>query len=141
MSRIFLDSNILIYFIEDEGVQGQQAAALITRMSERRDEAITSVMTLGEVLTKPAREGRDDLVDQYERALSSPGITVAAFDRESARRYAWIRCDKTIKAPDAIQLAVAATVGCDLFVTNDQRLSKKIIPGIHFIQALEQVSI
>lgn len=138
MSRIFLDTNIFIYLIEDEGDLGLRAGELLVQMSRRRDEVITSAMTLGEVLTKPTRENRRDLVDLYEDLLHSPGIHIGDFTEAAARRYAGIRADKTIKSPDAIQLAVAATVGCDLFVTNDDRLSKKIVPGIHFIVSFDR---
>jgi predicted nucleic acid-binding protein len=62
---------------------------------------------------------------------------VLPFDRASARVYAQLRTDKTLKAPDAIQLACAAAAGCDLFITNDDRLSRRIIPGIQFIVSLE----
>lgn len=141
MSRIFLDSNIFIYLIEDRGALGKQTEELLERLSLRCDEVLTSVLTLGEVLAKPIREGRNDLVELYEQALSSPGMEVLAFDKNAARIYARIRLDRTIKAPDAIQLAVAATSRCDLFVTNDQRLSKKVIPGIQFIAALDNVPI
>jgi predicted nucleic acid-binding protein len=138
MSRIFLDTNIFIYLIEDEGDFGQRANELITQMSRRRDEVITSAITLGEVLVKPTSGGRHDLVDIYEELLHSPGIHIADFDQHAARRYAEIRADRTIKSPDAIQLAVAANFGCDLFITNDDRLSKKIIPGIHFIASFDR---
>lgn len=141
MSRIFLDSNIFIYLIEDRGALGKRAAELLERLSMRRDEVTTSVLTLGEVLTKPIRENRIDLAEQYEQALSSQGMEIVAFDRGAARAYARIRIDKTIRAPDAMQLATAAVSKCDLFVTNDQRLSKKVIPGIQFISSLENVPI
>ena len=51
--------------------------------------------------------------------------------------YATIRQDRSISPPDAIQLACAAAVGMDLFITNDQRLSRKVVPGIHFITSLD----
>ena len=44
----------------------------------------------------------------------------------------------SIRAPDAIQLACASATGTDLFITNDERLSRKNIQGIHFIQSLEK---
>jgi predicted nucleic acid-binding protein len=52
-----------------------------------------------------------------------------------------VRQDKSIRAPDAIQLSVAASARCDLFVTNDDRLSRKVIDGIQFIAALNRVPI
>ena len=41
-----------------------------------------------------------------------------------------------IRPPDAIQLACAAQVGVDLFITNDDRLSRLTIPGIQFLVPL-----
>jgi predicted nucleic acid-binding protein len=43
----------------------------------------------------------------------------------------------TIRPPDAIQLACAAEAGIDLFITNDDRLSKKAVRGIHFVTSLK----
>ena len=40
---------------------------------------------------------------------------------------------------DAIQLACAATAETNLFVTNDARLSRKVVSGVDFIVPLDQV--
>jgi predicted nucleic acid-binding protein len=139
MSRVFLDTNIFIYLIEDRGEHGRRAAELLDRLTVRRDLIYTSTLTLGEVLTQPLLKGNRKLADEYEKALNSPGVHLIDFDRAAARRYASIRLDKSIKAPDAMQLAVAAAVQCDLFVTNDDRLSRKVVPGIHFVSGLDRV--
>ena len=65
-------------------------------------------------------------------------MRLLSFDRLSARTYAQLRQDKTLKAPDAIQLSCAANAKCDLFITNDDRLSRKIVPGIQFITSLDR---
>lgn len=139
MSKVFLDTNIFIYLIEDRGVNGRRAAELLDRMTERRDSVYTSTLTLGEVLTLPLQKEDVKLADQYERVLTSPGVHLLDFDRVAARIYARVRLDKGIKAPDAMQLSIAAAAQCDLFVTNDDRLSRKIVPGIHFVSGLERV--
>jgi predicted nucleic acid-binding protein len=64
--------------------------------------------------------------------------TILAFDASCASRYAAIRSDRGIKAPDAIQLACAAAAGVDLFITNDDRLSRKHVPDVKFITSLER---
>jgi predicted nucleic acid-binding protein len=66
------------------------------------------------------------------------GTRLVAFDVAAARRYASIRLDQSIKPPDAIQLACAAEASIDLFITNDARLSRKVVPGIQFISSLER---
>ncbi len=66
------------------------------------------------------------------------GARVVPFDATAARRYAAIRLDRGIRPPDAIQLACAAEAGVDLFITNDERLSRKIVPGIQFLTSLDR---
>lgn len=63
------------------------------------------------------------------------------FDEKAAWTYARIRKDRSLRAPDAIQLACAATVGVDLFITNDARLHSKQVSGIQFIVPLDRVPI
>lgn len=136
MSRIFFDTNLFIYLLEDAGERGKRVEAMVQRISERRDHLLTSTFTLAEVLVKPLAVGDLAWADKYEKLLNTPGVSLLSFDRASARIYAEIRQDKSIKPPDAIQLACAAHAGCDLFIANDDRLSKKIVPGIHFITSL-----
>lgn len=141
VSRVFLDTNIFIYLIEDRGALGMRSYSLIERLSQRRDLVYTSTLTLGELLTMPLARGDIALMDQYEKHLSSPGVHMVDFDRAAARIFAKIRQDRSIKAPDAMQLSVAAASHCDLFVTNDDRLSRKVVPGIQFITSLDRVPI
>ena len=138
MSRIFFDTNLFIYLLEDEGERGAQVSRLLQRIILRRDELMTSVLTLGEILVKPLAAGDLAWADRCERMLSTAGMSVLPFDKSTARIYAQIRRDKTLKPPDAIQLACAGSARCDLFVTNDNRLRQKIVPGIQFIASLDQ---
>lgn len=137
MSRVFWDTNLFVYLIEDKGERTERVAALRRRMFERNDELLTSALTLGELLVKPIGAGDDDLRSRYEQLITA-GATVLPFDARAAPRFAEIRQDRSIRAPDAIQLACAAVAGTDLFVTNDERLSRKNVPGIEFIQSLRQ---
>ena len=135
MSRVFWDTNLFIYLIEDSDDRARQVVELYQRMTERGDLLFTSALTLGEVLVKPTERNDDALRVRYEQAICS-GASVLPFDIDAATHYAEIRQDRTIRAPDAIQLACAAAAGMDLFVTNDNRLTRKSVRGIHFIQAL-----
>ena len=137
MSRVFWDTNIFVYLVEDRGERAERVAALRRRMIERDDELLTSALTLGEVLVKPMEIGDDDLRRRYEQTIGT-GATVLPFDLRATPRFAEIRRDRSIRAPDAIQLACASVAGTDLFITNDERLSRKHIRGIHFIQSLER---
>lgn len=104
-------------------------------MRERGDSLFTSALTVGEVLVKPVERNNDALRRRYEQALSS-GATVLPFDIDAALHYAEIRQDRSIRPPDAIQLACAAAAEMDLFITSDDRLTRKFVRGVQFIQPL-----
>lgn len=135
MSRVFWDTNLFIYLIEGTGDRSRQVLELYGRMRERGDSLFTSALTVGEVLVKPVERNNDALRRRYEQALGS-GATVLPFDVDAASHYAEIRQDRSIRPPDAIQLACAAAAEIDLFITNDDRLTRKSVRGIQFIQPL-----
>ena len=136
VSRIFWDTSLFVYMVEGRA-RADQVAALRQRMIERDDELLTSALTLGEVLVKPMEADDQGLRQRYEHAITT-GATVLPFDMRAAPRFAEIRRDRSIRAPDAIQLACASAAGVDLFITNDDRLSRKRVRGIHFIQPLDR---
>ena len=140
MSRIFWDTNLFIYLWEDYGALSQAVADLRKKMLRRRDQLLTSTLTLGEILVKPTVAGNALLCRKYEDALSSVAVLIP-LDARVAKTYASIRRDRTLKAPDVIQLASAASAAADLFITNDGRLQGKHINGIQFIVPLDRVPI
>lgn len=138
MSRIFWDTNLFIYLLEDYGKHSEQVAQLRQKMLERGDELITSALTVGEVLTGPQRNGNAKMSQEYEDAIRSTAIVVN-FDLAAARSYARLRSQpRKIAPPDAIQLACAASAGVDLFLTNDTRLHSVRMEGIHFITSVDR---
>ena len=141
MSKVFLDSNLFIYQFEDIGPRGVRANEIFERLSHRGDQIVTSALTLGEVLVKPIRVGDRILEARYRSLLKEPEVRVLVFDRAAGEILAHVRQDRAIKAPDAIQLATAAAAGCDLFITNDDRLMSARVPGIHFITSMERAPI
>jgi predicted nucleic acid-binding protein len=138
MSKVFFDTNVFIYLFEDYEPFSSMVDATWRRMIQRRDQLVTSAMTLGELLVNPAKLGQASLIEQYDRAIRSRA-QVLNFDASVAWRYATLRSTHNIRSADAIQLACAAHFGVDLFITNDKQLHKLDIPGIGFIAPLEKV--
>ena len=93
MSRVFWDTNLFVYLVEDRGERAERVAALRRRMIERDDELLTSALTLGEVLVKPVEVGDEDLMRRYEQVIGT-GATVLPFDLRAAPRFAEIRRDR-----------------------------------------------
>jgi predicted nucleic acid-binding protein len=127
VTRVFWDTNLFVYLFE-EGPFTAPVEELQSRMVERGDELVTSALTLGEVLVKPRTLG--DVALREHETLMRQLASIVPFDAACAPLYAAIRADRSIKAPDAIQLACAAAAGVDLFITNDDRLSRKRAPGV-----------
>ena len=135
MSRIFWDTNLFVYLLEDKGERTEQVVALRQRMIERQDQLLTSALTLSEILVKPLEAGDRELMRHYERTITA-SAAVLPFDQAASAAFATVRQDPSIHPADAIQLACASVASVDMFITNDQRLSRHVVPGIHFIQSL-----
>jgi len=141
LAQIFWDTNLFIYLFEQNPAFGDKVRELRRRMLLRGDHLITSALTVGEVLTRPVRDADEGAIRRYRAVFAHPGIRIAPFDFSAAECYARIRQDRNLRPPDAIQLACAAAAGVDLFITNDERLSRKNVAGISFITGLTSAPI
>lgn len=137
MSRIFWDTSLFVHLFGGSDARTERVVSLRQRMLERRDELCTSTLTLAEVLVKPLARADDALRERYEAAFAQ-AVRLIPFDREAARLYTEIRQDRTVRAPDAFQLACAGAARVDLFITSDDRLSRCTVPGVQFIAAIDR---
>ena len=137
MSRVYWDTMLFIYWLEDHPQFAKRVDAIHSRMEQRRDQLITGAFTFGEVLAGAYRKGTPQLAEESRRLLRSVVAEVVPFTIETADRYARIRATPGITPADAIHLASAAEAGTDLFLTNDKNLLGKIVPGIQFIASLD----
>ena len=85
MSRIFWDTNLFIYLIEDYGKFSDRVVALRQRMLTRGDQLFTSSLTLGEVLVKPFEVEDVGLAEQYRHAITA-GATIIDFDSDAREK-------------------------------------------------------
>jgi len=120
--RAFWDTNLFIYLIEENPLYLGKIDTLLSYLDNEGYEIITSTLTVGEILTKPYKDGRLDLVQKYQ--IFFEDIFLVDLDRHTASRFAQMRAQCNIKTPDAVQIASAIQGGADLFVTNDERLQR-----------------
>ena len=132
MSRIYWDTMLFVYWLEDHPEHAAKVRAIFDRMQARQDILHTSAFSLGELLVAPVKQGAGELVARIRDFFKSPEIELLAFTEATAERYAAIRATQRVSPADAIHLACAAEAGTDLFLTNDRRLRGLTIPGIHF---------
>lgn len=117
------DTSVLIYYIEQHPQYFPLTEDLFGAVDRGGARAITSVLTLLEVLVRPLRSGLTDLARQYRELISGAngidllpiGIETCELSARLRAKYDWIR------TPDAIQVGTAIQHGAELIVTNDER--------------------
>lgn len=139
-SKIFIDTAPLIYWIEENPTYTPLLQPLFQEIENGEKSGISSFVTLLEVLVKPLRIGRKDLVRKYtELLLQNQYFTLLAIEEKVAEEAARIRAKhEKIRTPDAIQLAIARLENADVFLTNDNKM--KNIVGIEIVSLKHYVN-
>lgn len=122
---ISLDTNCFIYMFE-AGPRGKELKEdLFLPLEKGEIKAVTSVLTIAEILVKPKSLGLQEVCDDYVLTLTSyPNLEIIALNLEVAIRCAELRAKYKMKTPDAIQIATALEGKATLFLTNDLELPK-----------------
>lgn len=135
--KTFWDTNVFIYLIERNPLWYDRARSLFTEHLGGTGELITSMLTLGELLSQPLRTGRHEQAQRYVELLTkTERLGLVSFDRQAAEHYPTIRATTALRQPDSMQLACAAAAGATTFITNDQRLWDLKVAGIDTICGL-----
>lgn len=123
--RVYLDTNVFIYALEAYADFIKPLTALFARLDDGSLQAVTSELTLAEVLVKPLLDNNVELQAVYEAALhSSPALGVMPVSREVLVQAARLRASHTrLRLPDAIHAATARVYACSVFITNDKYLT------------------
>ena len=128
---IALDSNILIYFFNENPEFVEAARRIVLSIQEGDVQGIASVLVLGEIM----RKGNDAL---YRALVGIRNLSFAPVDSGIALRAAELqRKHHSLHFVDALHLATAEAYNAAEFWTNDHALAKATIPGLK-IKALRQ---
>ncbi len=131
---VALDTSIFIYFIEEHPRFLPVVEPVFAAVASGGLAAITSTLTLLEVLVRPLRANLPALADEYEQILTnSAGITLIPLDLALLRRAAHLRATAGLKVPDSLQLAAALESGCSVFLTGDERIPH--VPDLRVLRA------
>jgi len=137
--RIYLDTNVWIYAVESYPAFIQELTVLLQSIDQGNQIAITSELSLAEVLVKPLQEQNQARQDAYKRAVvNRKNVFVIPVLRELLIDAAQVRADTGLKLPDAIHVATAVRSQCTTFLTNDERL--KSLGSLHVVLLSEAIS-
>jgi len=123
--RVCIDTAPFIYYIEKHQKYLSVIKPVFVEIDAGKIEAITSTITLLEVLVLPFKIGNETLGERYrEILLYSEGLTTFEILHEVSEMASKLRAKYSIKTPDAIQIAVGVLYGAEKFLTNDPYLKK-----------------
>jgi predicted nucleic acid-binding protein len=132
---VYVDANPFIYFIDGDGRIAEPLRPFFEFLRERPEAAVTSELTLAEVLAKAGPAARrnyfnlilwSDLI-QLHPVTRDILIDTADYRRET-RRERPDGTTATVKLPDAIHVVTASKARCQAFLSADDGL--KLPTGI-----------
>jgi predicted nucleic acid-binding protein len=133
MSRIYWDTMLFIYLLEDHPDFAPRVRQLLERSYKRRDSLFTSYLALGEVLAGAEKSPYPEKTMAVRQTLQEMGFSYLPFDGGAVGVFSRLRAREKLGVADSIHLACAASAGIDLFLTGDQQLVRLDIPGVQFV--------
>ncbi len=121
---VYLDSNIIIYVIENHPVFGAQARSRLARIRAGGDEVAASDASRLECLVLPYRNNDLLLLASYATFFNNLGANVYSVTAAACERGAQIQAAHRFKGVDSLHLALAVENGCGLFLTADAQLAR-----------------
>ena len=123
--RTYLDANLYIYAFEGIRSHRRTMVELLAAIDRQDTTVIASELLFTELLPRPLKEGRQDLVERYlELIRRTRRIHAVPVDRSVILRSVHLRADFGLRSMDALHVATALVHGCETFVTNDRRLAR-----------------
>lgn len=131
--KIYIDANIVIYLIEGHADFQDQAENILAYAIENDILLMTSEVAVAECLYGAHRLDRNGVVEKYELFFRDTDlIHLVPIDLGTCKAAAKIGAENRLKLIDAIHIASAVAVDCDIFITNDKGI--RPIAGIRVVQ-------
>lgn len=117
---IALDTSVFIYQLEANARYLALTDSVFAWLERVGHEAVTSTITMTELLVPSYRENDEPRVDAFYGLLSTyPNLRWVAPDLETADLAAMLRAQYRLRTPDALQAATAIRANATGMITND----------------------
>jgi predicted nucleic acid-binding protein len=117
-SVVLVDSAPLIYLFDENPEFAGRYQRLLDRIQNQEIFAAISAITLAEVIFRPVALGEETVVKRMRAFLEQ--WQCVSVDLDIAESAARLRVLYKLKIPDALQLAIAVSIGADAIITNDK---------------------
>lgn len=125
--KIGLDTSVFIFQVEGNPRYIDLVNPVFDWLEGPRARAVTSTLTMAELLVHPYRASDFDRINLFYALLSTyPHLEWIDTTLEIADRAARLRAEYNLSTPDAIQVAAVLGSGARGFVSNDSAFKKFI---------------
>ena len=123
--RVFVDTSLFIYLLEDNKEYGDKVAHFIKYCATSEISLSTSTVTYMEFCVKPYELARHDVIRIFETLLTELDFQLQEVTLPVADTAARLRSQyQGLRSMDALQISAAIHCRCDKFITNDRRLKQ-----------------
>ena len=127
-----LDTSVFIFQIETNPKYLELVHPIFVWLEKSRSRAVTSTITMLELLVQPYRFSDIDRVNQFYALLSTyPNLKWVEPTLEIADSAARLRAEHNLRTPDALQVATALTHQATGLISND--IAFKRVEGLEMI--------
>ncbi len=118
-----LDSAPIIYFTEENSAYQDIVDPFFEAIGSGEIAAVTSMITVTEVLVHPVQNEDSELIQKYRTLLfKTRGLVTISLSQKIAEEAARLRALHNFRTPDSIQIATAIIAKASFFLTNDKQL-------------------
>ena len=122
-SKIYLDANCIIYFIERADKYQEKMKDLIGFATDKGIGLACSEIGIAECLYGAFKLGSEALAGVYHEVFYEIGLfELSPVNGERAIAAAQLGAEKSLKLIDALHFHAALEMHCDIFLTNDERI-------------------
>ncbi len=121
---IYLDSNILIYLVEQSPPFGARATGRISALRAAGDSFVVSDLTRLECRSNAVAAADQITLGVYDAFFDEDAAQIVQLSTAVVVRATMIRGKYRFRTADAVHLAAAVEAGCQSFLTNDLRLKR-----------------
>lgn len=122
-SRIYVDANCIIYFVERKDGLQTKIATLFSHAAETGKSLACSEIGIAECLHGAFKLRSGDLEAVYREIFHDIALfELCPLDGQRAMAAAKLGAEKSFRLVDALHFLAAIELGCEVLVTNDARI-------------------
>lgn len=135
--RVYMDTNIFIYFLEQSEDYYECIAPIIEACEAGKFIGYTGDVAVAETMIQPYREDNLSLVANFKAFFATENfLSIQSHDAAIFDLAAQLRAKRGMKLIDALHYATALKAGCSFLLTNDSGIKSDALIEVIAINAL-----